>query len=249
MLTLAEINQDLDVIEEIPYFKNGDVVGYADYKVLESLSKTDSRTTFININVDGKRYSEECEVSLLLDGHETFKTSRFGYGKFTRELFGVLAESLNSKYRFYNEKEDFINDYVRDALRFKSFNVLDQNRGGLSSSGLGVGERDFVILDEYGEEECIMEALVIKSFNKTIIERHLQKLCVDYNAQGHSRLYLLTYAMAHKFKQLWGKYKNIFESFDDKTEYFGNKSNLRVGRSLYRDVEVFHFVINYSPDE
>lgn len=91
--------------------------------------------------------------------------------------------------------EDLRNRRIRDDLS-RDYHIGDQTQRGLSGTGKSIGELDLLV--SYGSDTpwTIIEALRVNDSTKTEWNRHLQKLCSNYNTRGFATLYLLTYVDA-----------------------------------------------------
>ena len=85
----------------------------------------------------------------------------------------------------------------------------DQQKGGTSSTGKGIEERDIVIKDEIGQEILIYEGLNLKSLNKAYLDKHIDKVLKNYNPQGLRYSILVTYLECDRdrFKSFIDDYK------------------------------------------
>lgn len=90
------------------------------------------------------------------------------------------------------KKEDEHNDYVRDLLDFKGYDIYDQTRRGKSFSELNLGELDLAI--KYDNRwVAIIEALRLKSVDKSNIIKHYKKLLINYNPLQLTNTFLVVY--------------------------------------------------------
>lgn len=176
------------------------------------------------------------------------------------DIQNVAVKMLERKYS--QQLEDLHNDVLTDFLRQKGYQVADQTRSGRSK--LGVGEIDLMIRKKDGTPFSIIETFRLKSCgkdNKTVAE-HLDKLLHNYDTAGHKRNFVIVYAEAKKFEQLWGNYKNYIAEingkpafraehplikFEEKSE-ISTKSSIKIGLATHRRegavVEVYHVFIN-----
>ena len=92
-----------------------------------------------------------------------------------------------------NARNRFISALVTAQLHGTGNVSADQQPGGTSSTGKSIGERDFVIKDEIGQEILIYEGLNLKSLNKAYLDKHIDKVLVNYNPQGLRYSILVTY--------------------------------------------------------
>ncbi|HGF8886976.1 TPA: hypothetical protein ACJCWE_000434 [Yersinia enterocolitica] len=110
--------------------------------------------------------------------------------------------------RYTNSKiKDEHNDYLRDMLLSKKYEVKDQTREGLSSTGRGAGELDLVIEDR-GDIFSIIEPMRLKCIDTKYINIHYKKLIHNYNPLMVKRTFLITYYEGKKFGEWWRKYSD-----------------------------------------
>ena len=176
------------------------------------------------------------------------------------DIQNVAVKMLERKHS--QHLENLHNDVLTDFLRQKGYQVADQTRSGRSK--LGVGEIDLMIRQKDGTPFSIIETFRLKSCgkdNKTVAE-HIDKLLHNYDTAGHERNFVIVYAEAKKFEQLWGNYKNYMGElngkpafraeyplikFEEKSE-ISKKSNIKTGLATHRRegtiVEIYHVFIN-----
>lgn len=111
------------------------------------------------------------------------------------------------------DSEDYNNDYLRDMLCSKRYEVKDQGREGKSSSGKGAGELDLVIEDQ-GSLFAVLEALKLSSVDTMNINLHYFKLLSNYNPLLVKRTFLITYYCGASFDSWWCKYVEHIKSLD-----------------------------------
>ncbi|KWV66835.1 hypothetical protein PFLuk1_04796 [Pseudomonas fluorescens] len=112
-----------------------------------------------------------------------------------------------------DKSEDDYNDYVRDMLLSKKYEVKDQTREGSSSSGQGAGELDIIIEDQQNLFS-IIEAMKLNCVDSGYIERHYLKLLSNYNPLAIKRTFLITYYTGSNFSDWWSRYKNHISNLD-----------------------------------
>ncbi len=175
----------------------------------------------------------------------------------------IISQVIKMQERKYSHQlEDLHNDVLTDFLRQKGYHAYDQTRSGRSK--LTVGEVDIMIRKEDGTPFSIIEAFRLDSCgaeNKTIAA-HLDKLIHDYDTTGHTRNFVMVYAEAKNFEQLWSHYKTYVSelngkpsfraeypliSFEESTQ-ISEKSSIKVGIAKHRRegniVEVYHIFAN-----
>ncbi|WP_272675389.1 hypothetical protein [Providencia sp. PROV092] len=143
------------------------------------------------------------------------------------ELDKNLKWNLQRLQRSYNSKktEDELNDYVRDLLKSQLYEVCDQTREGVSSSGNSTGELDIIIEDQ-GVIFSIIELMKLKSLDKNYLDIHYKKLMVNYNPTCVKRSFLVTYYLGENISLWWDRYvehiSNIDADFFDGRFVIGN---------------------------
>jgi len=157
--------------------------------------------------------------------------------------------------------EDLHNDILTDFLRQKGY-VADHSRSGRSK--LRVGEIDIMIRQKDGTPFSIIEAFRLKSCGKDnkIVAEHLDKLLHNYDTAGHKRNFVIIYAEAVKFDQLWKNYKTYVSELNGKPSFrakyplitfeekldISEKSSIKIGLAMHRRegsiVEIYHIFIN-----
>jgi len=212
----------------------------AENQFLKDLSRSFSRK--IDILISGKTAETLNVDQLLLD------------------IQNIAVRMLERKSS--QQIENLHNDILTDFLRQKGYQAADQTRSGRSK--LGVGEIDIMIRKVDGTPFSIIEAFRLKSCgkdNKTVAE-HIDRLVHDYDTAGHERNFVIVYAEAKRFVQLWNNYKNYISEINGKTAFraehplikfeeksdISTKSNIKIGLATHRRegsvVEIYHVFIN-----
>lgn len=168
---------------------------------------------------------------------------------------------IQSRDNYKRLEEDELNDVVTDFLRTKGYVVGDQSRSGISVSGKKSGELDFTIRDtgKNGIIISIGEALVLSSAGgrSTEIEEHIDKLVNNYDTAGNKINFVIIYAKAKNFNQLWDKYTahvdglkllkstpvRIQEEFDDKAKIIVGKSSFK---NNGKECFLYHYFVDMS---
>lgn len=102
---------------------------------------------------------------------------------------------------FYGKKEDELNDCVRDALSMV-YEMKDQSRQGVSTSGKDAGEVDLQICRD-GFPIAIIEGLKVNSLDRNYIQVHIDKVLTGYDPFGCPYSYVVIYATVKKFEDFW----------------------------------------------
>ena len=140
----------------------------------------------------------------------------------TDDLLKSVVNALHVMQRdktFSSSDEDarnrFVSALVTAQLKGTGNVSADQQTGGTSSTGKSIGERDFVIKDEIGQEILIYEGLNLKSLDKPYLDKHIDKVLKNYNPQGLRYSILVTYleCKQDKFKSFTDKYKDHISGY------------------------------------
>lgn len=252
----ANKDNALPYIEEIALFDEqcSNILGHENYQRIERAHAKGKET--LNLEVKdpqtGEPDDQDFNVAKLLGLYQSKNSQDFEPRETTKFLINALLRLTELRAKIIHEQEDDINDRLRESLRSGGFSIRDQSRGGFSGSGNGVGERDLVILDQYGQQASLIEAMVLTSATKKTITSHYQKLVNQYNTQGNPVDFLLTYAKVKNFTGLWQKYQGHIQQITDVTDDFTDKSNLKVGSSKVpiegsdQGREVIHLLVNFG---
>ncbi|MDD2367819.1 MAG: hypothetical protein PHQ90_00875 [Sulfuricurvum sp.] len=187
-------------------------------------------------------------------------------------MLHISKELLNRKINVQRqieqtlEIEDIINDWVTSLLTqkmsFLNWNVKDQTRGGPSSSGNNVGEKDLEVFDSTSNKLFLFEAFRLFSADTTKIQEHIDKLD-GYNADGCQVLIVMVYTKVNNFPILATNYqqflKNInYKGFDTlsstKDHSFevinSDSSTIKLLNEVrYKnstEVNIYHFLLDFS---
>ena len=223
--------------------------------LLEKLSKSDNEELvksakfylkeLKNLKIENGLYSSQYYKELF-DNYKPTEKIFFDYEKLDKDLKEISYMLMESRQSISREKEDLINIRFRDSLRLKNYDVGDQSQGGESESGKSLGERDLIIRNkETKTTECIIEAFILKGLDKTVIDKHYQKLINKYDTMGNKKNIVLVYVMTKQFDSLWKKYSLHFSNLK-KIE--NEKENLKVGITKEGNLEVIHYFINFCPE-
>ncbi|HDT2088880.1 TPA: hypothetical protein RCG86_000091 [Enterobacter roggenkampii] len=125
------------------------------------------------------------------------------FTKFDKDLCWVIQRLGRRSAK--GKTEDEFNDFIRDMLSAKDYQLKDQTREGESESGKQAGELDLVIEDK-GDLYTIIEALILDSVDKANILKHFSKLVSNYNPLLVKRLFLVTYYTGGRFDEWCERY-------------------------------------------
>ena len=140
-------------------------------------------------------------------------------------LMGALKKLQNNS-TYYNASENECNSYIRDLLETCGYKCKDQTLHGISTKGNNEGELDILICDKDRDVDLsIFEALKLKAFGKKdqdYLLIHLKKLIDNYNPEGLSNLFLVSYVSWDKnhFNTLANDYsKYVMRNADAKFRF------------------------------
>lgn len=180
------------------------------------------------------------------------KYAYFDNEKFIKDLLMVIEHltELRLQIKLKEYKEDEINDLIRFGLEMKEYYVHDQRRGGESESKENLGERDLVI-KKNNTTVTILEALILKSINKSNIKKHYNKLNINYDTMGNRVNYFLCYYLGNNFNPFIERYKELsnvlFNSdIEDLSSEYSEKSNIKIMRTKFKEKEIYHLLINFE---
>lgn len=159
--------------------------------------------------------------------------------------------------------EDIHNNDLAVYLREHHYFAYDQSQSGIGITGKNFGELDILIRASQGTPICIIEAFNLKSAgsNNKEISSHINKLIHKYDTIGHKTNFILVYALASNFKDLWANYISYVQDLNSKPEFEGkyplisftetgksSKTNLKVGLAIHNRegemVKIYHIFID-----
>lgn len=208
--------------------------------------------------IDCQQSTEKVDIEELLIGYTSnqFKKS------IIRDLVQALSQ-LQARHKLLESyDENMINIYFQDLLRpfisNKKFYTNEQSLSGKSESGKKQGELDIVIETKEGTLISFFEGFILNSFNRSIIDRHIEKSIIQYDANGLKEKFVGVYCRAANFSLLatkYFKYLNEIEiegieiiKTEDFSRIYTNASEMRVYRTIYRRNEIqlmiYHVLIN-----
>ncbi len=192
-----------------------------------------------NRGSDKKHYKDLLDAYVLYELDNRF----FDYDKLKDDLVKISLTLMKSRKIIFYETEDLINDRFRDALEFKSYIVVDQSRVGESESNKSIGEVDLGIKNKEGTIiETLIEAFVLNSDTKFVIDSHYEKLISKYDTSGNKYNFILVYSRVKNYEDLWNKYQTHFSDFlEEETK----KENLKTGYTKEGEMQIVHLFINF----
>lgn len=121
----------------------------------------------------------------------------------------LLLIQQNSYY--YGAEENELNDALKGRLGMV-YEVCDQTRQGVSETGNSSGEIDLLIC-RASFPFAIIEALKLESVNKTSLQRHINKLLVNYNPNGLPYAYLVVYYTEKNFSSFCASFDEYLHQY------------------------------------
>jgi hypothetical protein len=214
----------------------------------ETLKKhTDKRIPLIRC----PRSIEEVSIEKLLKGLEPPKPK-----KALLETLITNAHHLQGISKTIKADEDSRNSFIALLLSIHGFYVKDQARRGRSATGKSLGELDILIETPDNEADSVIEAFILKGFDRNLIENHLTKL-FGYDPSGLKRNFIIVYSEASDFLSLWKKYLAHLPEVDFKYPLSGKVqegnirfTDIKLARTRHlregQLTEVYHIFINMS---
>ncbi len=112
---------------------------------------------------------------------------------------------------YYRQKENTINDGVRDCLDMK-YGLRDQTRQGESVSGKDAGEVDLMLYNN-GKPLALMEGLKLNYVDSVKLSNHINKAMKNYDPIGCPLIYLLVYSPEKAFEGFWRRLVSYISCF------------------------------------
>ncbi|HEJ8084090.1 hypothetical protein [Serratia marcescens] len=134
------------------------------------------------------------------------------YDDFDNDLGWILQRLIRRYSRSHSEDES--NDFLRDMLLSKHYEVKDQSREGESSSGQQAGELDLLIESDQSLFS-IIEAMRLENVNTNYINTHYKKLLKNYNPLMVKVTFLVSYYEGARFDLWWERYVQHISSIEN----------------------------------
>ncbi|MCR9171538.1 MAG: hypothetical protein NXI10_03535 [bacterium] len=158
------------------------------------------------------------------------------------------------------QRENKYNDLILAILKMRlavwGWSIQDQGRVGISTTGVELGESDFLVAS--GEQNlCLIEAMTLTGKNKRKTREHVLK-CFTY-VNHLTEFIMLTYFLGNdsKFNDTWKKYKtdvesicyssetDIIGSFEDLTDTQQRTRSIQLGKTKHKStITMLHVFIN-----
>lgn len=194
------------------------------FSLISSAATTFQKNIITNNNSDYSGYIDELNrqrvnlfnlQNLTPGAVQMIIKKELSYDIFDNDLGWILQRLIRRYSRSHSEDES--NDFVRDMLLSKHYEVQDQTREGHSSSGKQAGELDLVIEDENKNLFSIVEAMRLDSVDTQYINTHYNKLLLGYNPLMVKLTFLVTYYEGARFDLWWERYVEHISSLDTET--------------------------------
>lgn len=208
---LAESDTEEKTIEFLKYMKN--IITTKEIDVVDifeqNLQENFPMLTLEDVN-DFKNSLGQSNVSEAI--YKIAKAiNRFSSQELLNSIV-VACIKLQANHYYKNCDEDIRNDYIRDLLRTKGYNVTDQSRQGASEKGKNSGEVDLLFYEN--EIPCALyEALNLTSLDKKYLNTHIDKI-YKYDTLGYKINFLVSYVSVKNFDAFWKKYKNHVSNYE-----------------------------------
>lgn len=205
--TLVSSSANAKVLEEVVYNTITKAVTSFDKSII--VSDNNQYSSFIG-EINRQRIQMFSLQNLTSTGSRAL-SKRPEYAELEDDIEWILQRLARRSEK--TDSEDYNNDYLRDMLSSKTYEVKDQTREGTSMSGLGAGELDLV-LEERGRLFTLIEAMKLTSVDSAYINKHYLKLLKNYNPLQVKRTFLITYYTGSGFANWWGRYKAHIAQLD-----------------------------------
>ena len=163
-----------------------------------------------------------------------------------REVLSACVK-LQANSLYYGATEDQRNDYIRDILDTAGYDVKDQTRRGLSSSGKAAGEVD-ILIKEKDFPVTIIEALNLNSLNTTYLDKHINKI-YDYDTAGNKFNIILLYITIADFTTFCDKYFRHIEQYIYPFKKMSIDRDVMIENIMYSDIKIMKTVHNRNQCE
>ncbi len=264
-----EVNEPkfLKIYHNPPKHKNGVNIFKFDIASKKFIGERDLKITL--------KPNDICLVGIDLDlpikyNEQRFESSNDQIKEIIIDSFIKCIYQFQRKIKIVKESEDhfsgFLCSLINNLIDYRKWHIEEQKPSGKSATSDkkkwekigGLGELDFVFMDEKNMILTICEAFVLRFNDKKIINDHLLKI-FNYDAIGLPFNFIIIYSKVVKFDDLWPKYKKTVlnvpfkyelkaEQFYDESDQYNIKSNLRMGKTVHirqeKPMDLYHFFIN-----
>ncbi|SGZ00092.1 hypothetical protein [Moritella viscosa] len=185
------------------------------------------------------------ELVKIVSGNSQTSVESFLYNNVLSCLKEILKRGRNLEKLNDKKDENAINDWFTSLFnqRLSNFSISlsDQARIGSAESEKNVGETDGLITDSYNSSLSIFEALNLKCIDKTVINKHLNKI-TKYDRESVSPVFIVSYCYFKDFNSGVNDYCSHIKSeqyagFDEISVQNHQLEKLDVGSEYYCTVE------------
>ena len=195
---------------------------------------------------------EEVPIEQLLKGFEKPEAHK----NLLRQII-ITASHLQGLAKTIKPGENNRNDIMTSFLSARGVWVKDQSRWGLSASGKSMGQLDLKIENEEQQAVAVVEAFNLTYLDKDRINKHLKKI-FKYDPGGLEQNFIIVYADARDFLDLWQKYlayiPNIdfpYTLTDGPREEASDFTDIRIAQTTHqrqgKQTTLYHLFINMTP--
>lgn len=199
---------------------------------------------------DEKTFSQlEAKLLVLsehLNDYETIQNEdieiddlRIPERELSEKILGALCKLQKNTHYSSADKEDIMNDFVRDMLS-ASYEVNDQTRQGRSVNGSDAGEIDIQIRYS-GLPVVMMEGIKLSSLKVDELDEHVSKVLTKYDPNGCPYAVLIVYATGTRFDSFCDKLFNHLDAY----EYpYDRRTNLVRKDTPFSEIKHMHIILD-----
>ncbi|MDC5852969.1 hypothetical protein [Vibrio europaeus] len=204
------------------------------------------------------------DLAKIVSNDSETRIESFLYNNVFACLKEILKRGRNLEKLVDKKDENAINDWFTSLFnqRMASFSIelSDQARIGSAESDKNVGETDGLIRDSNNSSISMFEALNLKYIDKTVINKHLNKI-TKYDRESVSSIFIVSYCYFDKFTDKVNDYcehikkeqyngfdvidtkKHKLERLERASEYYCTvESRFRGGKEIF----IYHLLIDMS---
>ena len=130
----------------------------------------------------------------------------------SEKILGALCKLQKNTHYSSADKEDTMNDFVRDMLS-ASYEVNDQTRQGESVNGNDAGEVDIQIR-YFGLPVVMIEGIKLDSLKAIELDEHVNKVLTKYDPNGCPYAVVIVYATGVKFDSFCDRLFNHLDAYE-----------------------------------
>ena len=158
--------------------------------------------------------ADQREVYLKWRAEGTSTEKHKGLDRDKRDIFHNVTKvllSVQGNSLYYGAEENVLNDALKNHLGMV-YDVCDQTRQGVSETGNSSGAVDLLICQD-SFPVAIIEALKLNSVNKSSIQRHINKLLVNYDPNGLPYAFLIAYYTEKAFSSFCTSFEDYIRQY------------------------------------